>query len=742
MPERTAEMVARLRNMLVQVAPGNRLENIVPPSVGVREGERARSAFETMAPASAVDLGLEKLKSNREDAASEPEIRALEAIVMPKYRPVVFVRGATYDDVEAPWTDVLNPADVKFQIAALFPSIGRIELPGSFTAPYAGTGFVVGSGLLMTNRHVAQLFSTGLGTQIRYRTGGSAVDFKRQVDTPDDDQSGYLKVIDVLMIHPYWDMALLKVEGLRQVKPLDLSTAAPETLFGRNVIIIGYPAPDPRSDMALQDQIFQNQFYVKRLQPGTLRERASIRSFENEVSALTHDCSTLGGNSGSCVVDVATRKVVALHFAGEYLKANYSVPMWELARDRRLDRLLNFDGAVERTNDWDAAWQATEAREPARSATEPQLSAPLVQPPSISSAPRASPLSPPSPTAPSATASFTIPLHITISVGQAVNTVSTGIAVLAPTAELEKVVVDQDYSDRPGYNPLFLEDITVPLPRISSEMEKITANVHPDARKKGNPYELAYYHYSVYMNSSRRTAWFSAANVDGLRRPSIGGREGDRWYTDTRIIASAQLNQAAFEHGIDRGHLTRRDDTAWGPTVEEAVLANNDTFHFTNCSLQVSGFNRGKDRWQGLEQFLLEQHAKKDKRRMIVITGPVFGTNDPVYQNDKMKYAVQFPLSFWKVCVLVREDRSPSATAFVLGQPDARDLPGVEAFDVGATQVTLADLEGRTGLDFGDLKQHDHFAEGGASGTIESPLESTASGEPFRRIRKEADVVV
>ena len=172
------------------------------------------------------------------------------------------------------------------------------------------------------------------------------------------------------------------------------------------------------------------------------------------------------------------------------------------------------------------------------------------------------------------------------------------------------------------------------------------------------------------MNKRRRTAWFSAANIDGDRRQPIGKREGDRWYLDTRIDRSEQLGQEAYEHGIDRGHLTRRDDTAWGDDVKSATAANNDTFHFTNCALQASPFNRGKDRWQGLEQFLLEQHAKKDRRRMTVITGPLFSPNDPVYKNDRMKYSVRCPLQYWKVCVLIRRDDTPAATGFVLGQED------------------------------------------------------------------------
>jgi endonuclease G len=308
--------------------------------------------------------------------------------------------------------------------------------------------------------------------------------------------------------------------------------------------------------------------------------------------------------------------------------------------------------------------------------------------------------------------------------------------------EVENVVVDQDYSTRPGYDPHFLEDVVVPLPQLSDAMKSDTAEVQPDARKHDDPFELTYYNYSVYMNKRRRTAWFSAANVDGDHRPAIGKRQGDRWYVDTRILKSEQLGQSAFESGIDRGHLTRREDTAWGRDVKSATAANNDTFHFTNCSLQASMFNRGKDRWQGLEQFLLEQHAKKEKRRMVVITGPLFQSNDPVYKNDKMNYTVRCPLQFWKVCVLIRESGTPSATAFILGQEEIKDLPGFEeAFNVAATQIKIADLEKQTGLNFGDLKKHDHFGDG-PPGTLETVAGTTGATHRGRVIRSAEDIIV
>ena len=176
-------------------------------------------------------------------------------------------------------------------------------------------------------------FSRGLGLTIQYRGGDAAIDFKRQVDTPEDDHTAYLTVRGVEMIHPYWDMALLQVDGLPTDKMLRLAVRSPEELVNRNIVAVGYPAPDPRNDVALQNKIFGGVYYVKRLHPGVVRARAKVQSFENEVNAMTHDASTLGGNSGSAIIDVDSGEVVALHFAGEYLKANYAVPMYELARD-------------------------------------------------------------------------------------------------------------------------------------------------------------------------------------------------------------------------------------------------------------------------------------------------------------------------------------------------------------------------------------------------------------------------
>jgi V8-like Glu-specific endopeptidase len=58
---------------------------------------------------------------------------------------------------------------------------------------------------------------------------------------------------------------------------------------------------------------------------------------------LFHDASTLGGNSGSCVVDLDTGQVLGLHFGGQYMHYNVAVALWRLVDDPLLARAgVNF----------------------------------------------------------------------------------------------------------------------------------------------------------------------------------------------------------------------------------------------------------------------------------------------------------------------------------------------------------------------------------------------------------------
>ena len=87
------------------------------------------------------------------------------------------------------------------------------------------------------------------------------------------------------------------------------------------VVVIGYPARAPAHIIPNQqwmDQIYGSTYDVKRVVPGLAGSLSR--------GWATHDCTTLGGNSGSVVINMDKGEAVALHFAGLYMIENYAVP--------------------------------------------------------------------------------------------------------------------------------------------------------------------------------------------------------------------------------------------------------------------------------------------------------------------------------------------------------------------------------------------------------------------------------
>lgn len=313
----------------------------------LRSGEESQSD-ETTAGLETLDLLIsDGINAN----VSADDLGSLEAIIHKKFRPAIFIIGNDFTAPKGKWS-FLDKGDVHSTIKSAIPSVGCIEVPNDPRGrPYGGSAFVVGENLLMTNRHVAEIFASGVGDQeLLFRRGQIAeIDFKREVKI-DSRQSQpdpiYLEV-KLKMIHPYWDMALLEVKnGLpADQKILELSILPPEKLFNHDVVVIGYPAQDARNDINLQNSIFGGIYEVKRLLPGKYTGYGKTESFGERVDAATHDCSTLGGNSGSVVLDLCSGNVVGLHFAGEYLKANYAVSTFDLGADSRVvDAGVRFAG--------------------------------------------------------------------------------------------------------------------------------------------------------------------------------------------------------------------------------------------------------------------------------------------------------------------------------------------------------------------------------------------------------------
>lgn len=270
-------------------------------------------------------------KVERGEALTEQEQIRLEAVVLPDLRPAFDIDTDSFAPLPEHWRR-LN--DHKPALSTLIKGVGRVDLVGHPSLTIAGTACVAAPDLLMTNRHVAEHFAEASGAQLQFKPGMSAsVDLKHEVGNA---SSIVLHVVAPAEILHSWDVALLRVAGLPNgIAPLPFAGGAPSVVDGRLAAVVGYPLMDDSSNILDQIRIFRGVFFKKRLMPGTLRGFRSVDSFGLQVSALTHDCTTLGGNSGSPLIDVESEVIAGIHFAGKFLDMNFAVPSWELAKDVR-----------------------------------------------------------------------------------------------------------------------------------------------------------------------------------------------------------------------------------------------------------------------------------------------------------------------------------------------------------------------------------------------------------------------
>lgn len=264
---------------------------------------------------------------------SMTERSALEAIVQRVGRPPLLIQNDKVvlnsgidDDLHdfPPNMDALikgTEADI--------PSVGRIEFV-NFRLKWGGTGFVIGTSgadrIVVTNRHVASLVAKrtvdGRGLFLRdpfsLTKFGASVDFNEEAGSL-PNQAKSFDVAEILYIADTTapDVALMRISGSKLPAALPLAnTAAGE---GDIVALIGYPAFDDRNDLIVMAQYFRDLYNVKRYAPGRIIQAQSART------VLQHDCTSLGGNSGSPLIRLTDGHVVGLHYFGEYGVANRAV---------------------------------------------------------------------------------------------------------------------------------------------------------------------------------------------------------------------------------------------------------------------------------------------------------------------------------------------------------------------------------------------------------------------------------
>jgi V8-like Glu-specific endopeptidase len=323
--------VERTLEGLRQESTAEIAESLGPSSTSPADADRATEELTRL-----LQRGLSALDKVEGDQPLPPaEQSALEAIVLLYARPALLVQNGDFGVLPDEWKHLEAE---RTKIKEVIRSVGRIELINHHTYPWVGTGFLVADDVVMTNQHVADVFVKAKGKQWLFTPGVRVqIDYKEEYR---QDGAREFKITDVLGIHARHDLALLKVSrkgsgSTKAPKPLAVASQPPKALKDQEVYVVGYPAADGRrNDPEQMMRIFERVFNVKRFQPGKTTGLGKL----DGVPTLGHDCSTLGGNSGSCVIDASTHQVVGLHFGGRYLEGNVSVPLWKLTKDPLLKR--------------------------------------------------------------------------------------------------------------------------------------------------------------------------------------------------------------------------------------------------------------------------------------------------------------------------------------------------------------------------------------------------------------------
>jgi endonuclease G, mitochondrial len=633
-----------------------------------------------------------------------------ESIILRRTRPVLAIsenaakltfRDAADSDI---WKVRLEKAEDKIKKAS--QAVGRIDLENA-GLDWVGTGWLVHDEIIVTNRHVAGEFVARKAAGFSFKIGvgaeiGAAVDFLQEIDNP---RTLVFRIVKILHVESPSgpDIAFFQIERESRdgklAAPIDLA-ATP--MLTDSVALIGFPGYDSRiPDKALMDELFESTYDKKRLAPGAVTRLEEIRIF--------HNCTSAGGNSGSSLIDLVSGEAVGLHFSGKFLTTNYAV------RSDIVRKIL--DGVRSGTS---------------RPAIAPDRTGP---PLADSTASRRSPAYSASPEQRAEwgdrEVAVTFPLTVRISLGKpagprfpmqspSLQTEAGGDEDIDPGEEASVA----NYRNRKGYDAGFLSDDSekrmVELPEVVRNARDVLEFDGTDGKET----VLKYEHYSVVMSRSRRMCLYSAVNIDGNE-----SRKSARvaWKWDPRIPRNQQIMQECY--GIppkfSRGHMTRREDPGWGsPTI--AKRGNEDSMHVTNTTPQMQAFNAPI--WLALEDYAL-QHAREDKMRISVFTGPYLHPRDPVM------YGVQIPLAFWKIIAFVH-DRTDQlcATGYVMDQ-QAQLQDEEQEFVFGAfaspqlkvaTQVSIRSIEARSGLHFGRLASMDPLAgqEEGLSAGDRVPLMS------------------
>jgi V8-like Glu-specific endopeptidase len=494
--------------------------------------------------------GLHLMSAGDEEALRRrPEILGgLEAIVRTDgSRPSFLIRNGEIDRASSPlggWAGLLEDSAGRLRDA--IACVGRIDIPGS-SVGFMGTGFLIQENLIVTNRHVLQVSARQYNGTWKF-SDGAAIDFGHEFRGRDSVNRRKLKRVVFCgnkainfdsIDHSKLDLALIELESAsasRTIKVLPLNLSPTWAAVGKRIVTIGYPGSPPFMlyPPTLLEQLFQSTYGYKRIAPGEL-----IASQTGVLPwTLTHDATTLGGNSGSVVLLAGNEQVSAgLHYGGRGVepRENWGHVLADVLNEpngqsnKTLRDVLRENGV-----------QVECSGPPATGTTTP----------AVSQSPRPRPAAQPTKTG-------DWRQGVTLAMMRPLSAVPGKSRLEA--AQLEAAgdghTPAAQFANREGYSPDFIEDFTIPLPIPSADVRTL--------RRGGTGVELKYEHFSVIMSASRKMPMITACNIDGAESRSLPRIQ--QWSYDGRLNDEDQWGNELYQNNdLDRGHMVRREDPVWG----------------------------------------------------------------------------------------------------------------------------------------------------------------------------------
>lgn len=206
-----------------------------------------------------------------------------------------------------------------------------------------GTGFLITPQHVLTNRHVYEMYREHL-----LADGGGGIEFFAERGS-DETAFAIFDGAEPLVVDDL-DIAVFKLATpVTDRKPIAPAPIANAALDQRDIVVIGYPCPQEVTDeikaLVEDDPVFA----VKRISEGKVFKHSTdtdteygveaavsqVISPKGTLNAICHNASTMGGSSGSPILDKVTGELLGIHFGYDVAHnwgepANFAIPVADL----------------------------------------------------------------------------------------------------------------------------------------------------------------------------------------------------------------------------------------------------------------------------------------------------------------------------------------------------------------------------------------------------------------------------